>query len=233
MAFIPTYTIVQAQDGLSLLFTETTGNGSTGYDGTPAYTQVVDTQFKFTTPSDEIKNVVNTYLPTQNTAPNGTTTFLPADFGMTRFENGVYQLELKYIVKEVSGQIEPGVTYTVTGTGFFVYNTEAYNPGDIFVGISGITTYTASPSIYPTYSVTVTSNFLLYHDVKQCLKSLMLLRCKNNCDCKDDYNFAVSELVIDMNTALLAFQNNSFKCANETLTRISNMCSSFCTDCNC
>jgi len=232
MAFIPTYTIVQSIDGLSLLFTETTGNSSTGYDGTPLFSSIVDTQFKFTTPLGVVSNQVNSYLPTGNTSPNGSFTFTPSNFAMSKFENGAWQLELKYIIKVISGQIEPGITYTVVG-GLIIYNGNSYTVGTTFVGITGVIAYTSAEGIYATYTVVSSCYFLIYHDVKQCLKSLMLLRCQNNCDCKDDYDFAVSELVIDMNTALLAFQNNSYKCANDILTRISKSCAGFCNDCNC
>lgn len=233
MAFIPTFTIVQSTDGLSLLFTETTGNGTSGYDGNPLFTSVLDTQFKFTTPLGVVINQVNNYLPLGNAAPNASWTFTPSNFSMSKFENGAWQLELKYIIRANSGQIEEGVTYTVVGSPI-TYNAITYAIGTTFVGVTGITTYTPTDGVaYATYTVVSSCYFLIYHDVKQCLKSLMLLRCQNNCDCKDDYDFAVSELVIDMNTALLAFQNNSYKCANDILTRISKSCAGFCNDCNC
>lgn len=237
MALNPTFTFAQSADCGTITVTETTGDGTGGYGdaGNSLYTDVKNTRFNIILPDGGTATLDKDYLPTQAATPNGTFDFIPADVGISAFFSGVWDVTFKlYTTDTASGAIVAGKEYIVTGTGASItYDGITYLADSTFVGTS-TTTYTENVAgEVNVFYAEVQCNFLIYCGVRECLKTLLLSRCDNDCDCRDDFHDAMNELVIDFNAAQLAFNAQDYKCANNTLIRLGKNCSSICNDCGC
>lgn len=235
MALLLDFTITQPTDCDNITFTETTGNGVGGYgdSGNPVYTDVGTSRLVVQTPDGNTSIVFVDYKPTQNASPNGTFDINASLLNFSSMPNGVYnfKFELYDNISVVSGLLVQGTKYIVQ-TGSIVYDGETYNTGDAFVA-TATTTYT------PTGVVNILAlinekdcNFLIYCNLRECLRKLMLMRC-DDCDCKDAISDGVTEMVIDFNAAVLAFNLGNYKCAADTIARLEKSCSGICNDCDC
>jgi len=237
MALTLDFSITQSTDCGTLTFTETTGDGTGGYGdgGNPVYTDVKNTILRIELPDTTVLNVHKDYLPTQAANPNGTQDYLPADVGYNKFPNGVWDTTFKvYTTDTASGAIVNGTEYIVTGAGGSItYDGTTYTQNQTFTGTSE-TTYTENVACeVNVFEASKQCNFLIYCGLRDCLKTLLLSRCKKPCDCRDDFHAAMNELVIDFNAAQLAFTAQNYKCANDTILRLEKQCSGICDDCDC
>lgn len=240
MALELNFTITQDDDCDILTFTETTGAYSSpdnegGYGApNPAHTDIVFTQLIATLPDAQVKYIKKGYTPTAAASPNGTFNIVPDDIDYTGFPNGVYNLELEvYSGNIASGALVNGTKYVVTG-GSITYNGTSYSEGDTFTANSTDTFVVATGS--PVVSSLLSSkdcNVLVYCHLRACLRKLMLERCTEGCDCKETLGDRVAELVIDFNAAVLAFNEQNYKCASDTIERLEKACSGICNDCGC
>jgi hypothetical protein len=231
------FTLAQSADCKTLTFTETTGNGAGGYGdgGNPLYTDVRNTQLTILLPNGDTVLLDKGYLPTTDADPNGTFDFVAGDIGFSNFLDGVWDVTTKvYTTDTASGSILAGVEYIVTGTGASItYDGNTYLENMTFTGTTETDYVENAPSEVNVFHTSKQCNFLIYCGVRGCLKTLMLSRCDNNCDCRDDFHEAMNELIIDFNAAQLAFNEQNYKCANDTLIRLGKNCSSICNDCGC
>lgn len=237
MALTLDFSIAQSTDCGTLTFTETTGDGTGGYGdgGNPLYTAIKNTILRIELPNGTILNVHKDYLPAQAANPNGTKDYLPADVGYSAFPNGVWDITFKvYITDTASGAIANGTEYIVTGAaGSITYDGTTYTQNQTFTGTT-VTTYTENVACeVNAFATSKQCNFLIYCGLRDCLKTLLLSRCKEPCDCRDDFHAAMNELVIDFNAAQLAFTAQNYKCANDTILRLEKQCSGICDDCDC
>lgn len=233
------FTFAQSTDLGTLTFTETSGNGVGAYDGTPDYSEVKNTILKIKFPDDTESYISKGYLPTQNASPNGSQPYVPSDFGYSAFPNGVWDVTFKvYTTDTASGALVQGTEYIVTG-GSIQYN--LLGDGNL-VTLAADTVFTASSTL--TYTEVTpaevnvlegekTCNVLVYGNVQDCIRTLLLQRCASPCDCREDFHEAMNELVIDITAAQVAFNNNNYKCANDTIQRLAKACGGICNDCGC
>jgi hypothetical protein len=241
MALELNFTITQDDNCDKLTFIETTGAYSSpdnegGY-GTPnpLFSEIGFTQLIVELPDGSTKYVKKGYTPTSGTSPNGTYNIVPDDIDYTGFPNGVYNMEFEaYLnVSTPSGGLVNGTKYAVVG-GTITYGSSNYEDTDVFTAGS-VDTYTVvsgAPLILP-LEATKNCNVLIYCHLRSCLRKLMLERCTSDCDCKETLGDKVSELVIDFNAAVLAFNNQNYKCASDTIARLEKACGGICNDCNC
>jgi hypothetical protein len=231
------FTFAQSADCDTLTFTETTGDGTGGYSdgGNPAFSDVKNTLLKIEFPDGTTGNIHKSYLPTQDASPNGTKDYVASDFGYTKIPNGVWEVTFNiYTTDTASGALVNGTEYIVTGSGGQItYDGTVYTENETFVA-GATATYTEDVACEVNeLHATKTCNVLFYCGVKKCLKDLMLLRCGNECDCRDDFHEAMNELIIDMNAAILAFDALNYACANKTIKRLEKHCGGICNDCGC
>ena len=234
------FTITQDDDCDILTFTETTGSYASpdnegGY-GTPnpAHTDIVFTQLLATLPDTQVKTIRKGYTPSAAASPNGTFNIVPNDIDYTGFPNGVYNLELEaYSGNTTSGNLVNGTKYAVTG-GSINYNNAIRAEDTVFTATSVDTfaTQTGSPVVSPLLSAK-DCNVLVYCHLRACLRKLMLDRRTEDCECKETLGDRVAELVIDFNAAVLAFNEQNYKCASDTIERLEGYCSGLCNDCGC
>ena len=237
MALTLNFTISQSTDCGTLTFTETTGNAAGGYGdaGNPVYTAVKNTLLRITLPNATTLNVHKDYLPAAAASPNGTKDYVPADVGYSEMPNGVWDITFKvYTTDTASGAIANGTEYIITGAGGSItYDGTTYTQNQVFTGTAA-TTYVENVACeVNVLEATKQCNFLIYCGVRDCLKTLLLSRCKSSCDCRDDFHAAMNELVVDFNAAQLAFTAQNYECANDTILRLEKQCSGICDDCNC
>lgn len=237
MALLPSFTFAQSADCGTITVTETTGDSTGGYgdSGNALYTEVRNTRFEIILPDGGSATLNKGYLPIQAASPNGNFDFFPADVGISAFFSGVWDVTMKlYTTDTASGDIAAGVEYIVTGTnGSITYDGETYLNGMTFVGTAE-TTYVENVACeVNVFYAEGQCNFLIYCGVRECLKTILLSRCDNDCDCRDDFHDAMNELVIDFNAAQLAFNAQDYKCANNTMIRLEKNCGSICNDCGC
>ena len=239
MALILDFTITQPTDCNNITFTETTGEYSSpdnegGY-GTPnpIYNTVLYTLLEVTMPDGTVKIIDKGYKPTQNASPNGTFDISASDLGYTTMPNGIYNFNYKIYSNNIGTTSIVQDTEYIVRSGTISYDGTTYEQGDTFIG-TATTTYTNVSG-----SATVSSllaikdcNFLIYCNLRECLRKLMLMRC-DDCDCKDAIAEGVTELVIDFNAAVLAFNLGNYDCAKDTIERLEKSCSGICNDCNC
>jgi hypothetical protein len=246
MALTLDFTLAQSADCDTLTFTETTGDGTGGYGdaGNIAHTDVENSDLLITFPDGTTSRIDKGYTPDNATNPNGTETYSPSDFGYSTMPSGVWDVAFTVYAVDAAANndlgggvyntISQGEVYKVTGIGTVTYNGITYNRNDVFTGVLGETTYTKTDSAVVSKREAVKEcNFLLYCGVKECLKTLMLQRCGNECDCREDFHDAMNELIIDFNAAQLAFTAQNYQCANETIARLERACSGICNDCGC
>jgi len=236
MAIALDFTLTEASDGLSLTFTETTGDATGGYDGTPVFSDVANTRFEWELPDTNLVKISVGYLPTQNTSPNGTHVFISTDIGLNTIGSGVYTLTYKVYTSacaQGAGCIAVGVEYIVTGSGYTIlYNGNVYTTNDIFIGVAGVGDYTiqSGSGTINAIEASATKDFVLYRKAEKCIQGLLLTKC-NKCDCGDDLYDAAMELLADFQGALVAGTVGNNKCANDTLRRIDTNCANICNDC--
>ena len=231
------FTFAQSADCDTLTFTETTGNGTGGYGdaGNPVYTDVKNTDLVIVFPDGTSARVNKGYTPSAAANPNGSQTYLASDFGYSSIPDGVWDVTFNvYTTDTASGNLIPSQTYIVTGAnGAITYDGKVYIENEVFVATSE-TTYIENVACEVNLLVASEScNFFMYCGVRSCLKSLMLQRCGNECDCREDFHSAMNELIVDFNAAQLAFTEKNYQCANKTLTRLAKMCGGICNDCGC
>jgi hypothetical protein len=235
MALIVDFTIEQSSDCKTITVTETTGDGAGGYGdaGNILYTSVANTNLIVVTPDGTARNVNKAYLPTQAASPNGSFDVVAEDLGYTIIPNGVYGMTLElYSIDTPSGGLVEGTKYIVTG-GTVTYDGTTYAENETFVA-TAVDTYTENtPASVNVLEAKKECNLLITCGLLSCLKTLMLQRCEAPCDCRDDFHAAMNELIIDYNAAQLAFNEQNYKCANDTITRLEKNCSGICNDCGC
>ena len=237
MALDLDFTITQSADCDTLTFTETTGNSTGGYSdaGNPAYSDVTNTLLKIEFPDATSGVFHKNYLPTQDASPNGTKDYVASDFGYTDHPNGVWEVTFNvYTTDTASGALLDGTEYIVTGLGGQItYDGTVYEENETFIA-SSTATYTEDVACQVNVlAATKTCNILIYCGVKECLKSLMLQRCGNECDCREDFHNAMNEIIVDFNAAQLAFTALNYDCANKIIKRLEKQCGGICNDCGC
>ena len=237
MALALDFTITQSEDCGTITLTETTGDGVGGYSdsGNPAYSAVRNTLINFTLPDGVSVSLSKGYLPFADTSPNGTQDFVPSDFSYDKIPDGVWDVTLKvYTTDTASGALVDGVEYIVTGAGSSItYNGVTYTENEIFTATATATYTEDTPSEVNKLEASKSCTVLIYCGVRSCIRTLMLSRCQSGCDCGDDYHDAMNELIIDFNSAQLAFNYQNYECANKIIKRLSKMCGGICNDCGC
>lgn len=235
MALELDFTITQSTDCDTLTFTETTGDGTDGYSdgGNVAFNAITNTRLVLTFPDERTLSINKGYLPVQDAAPNGNIDYVPSDFGYTNIPNGVWTVDFRaYSTDTASGALVEGTEYIVTG-GTITYDGNVYAANETFIATTELTYTENTPAQVNILEASKECNVLFYCGVKKCLTELMLSRCDAPCDCKDDFHDAMNELIIDFNAAQLAFNNQNYKCANETILRLEKHCGGICNDCGC
>ena len=237
MALKPTFTLEQSADCITLTLKETTGlYDATTNDGgygtpNPAESTIINTNFVFTLPDDSVINLSNGVTP--DTGGVSSVDFTAAQLGYTAPPSGVYNIEYELFSIANSAVVTDGTRYIVTGGGSITYNGQTYFSNQTFTATS-VSSFTINGSctVNP-LAHTKNCNFLIFCGVQSCLKQLLLERCNEPCDCRDDFHAAMNELVIDFNAAQLAFSAGNYKCANDTMQRIEKNCGGICDDCGC
>ncbi len=237
MALTLDFTFSQSADCDTITFTETTGDGTGGYGdgGNPLHTDVRNTLLNITFPDGTSADINKGYLPTIATNPNGTQAYVATDFGYTDMPNGVWDVTFRVYTDDTgSGALVDGTEYIVTGSGGSItYDGTTYIENQRFIAGS-VATYTENTACeVNVFEAEKQCNFLIYCGVRECLKTLMLNRCGNECDCRDDFHAAMNELIVDFNAAQLAFTAQNYKCANNTIIRLAKKCGGICNDCGC
>jgi hypothetical protein len=235
MALTVDFTVAQSSDCKTITITETTGDGTGGYSdgGNIAYSAVRNSNLVITLPNERVVNVHKGYLPTQDAAPNGTLIVQAEDVGFSAFPNGVWNAELEiYGADTASGNLIKGIKYIVTG-GTVTYDGTTYAENETFIATAEADYTENTAAEVNVLEGSKNCNLLIYCGVQACLKKLMLQRCEAPCDCRDDFHAAMNELIIDFNAAQLAFNEQNYKCANDTLERLEKHCGGICNDCGC
>lgn len=235
MALTLDFTITQPTDCNNITFTEITGDGTGGYGdaGNPVFSDIGATLLTVTIPNGNIVPIYKAYLPTQNASPNGTFDISASDISFNTMPNGVYNFLYESFdnVDVTSGNLVTGTKYIVS-TGTIVYEGETYETGETFTATTELTySESVAATVFSLLAVK-DCNFLIYCNLRECLRKLMLMRC-DDCDCKDAIAEGVTELVIDFNAAVLAFNLGNYDCAKDTIERLEKSCSGICNDCNC
>jgi hypothetical protein len=238
MALTLSFTVAQSADCDTLTFTETTGDQTGGYGdaGNPLHTDVKNTRLEITLPDDSEVVVDKSYLPAQAADPNGTFDFFPADVGYDAFPNGVWDVIFKvYTTDTAPGAIVEGSEYIVTGAGYSItYDGNSYTDGETFIGTSEASySVIAGTGEVNILEAQESCGALVHCGVRECIKTLMLQECGKDCDCRDDFMDAINMIVIDYNTAQLAFNDQNYDCASAILKRLEEACGGICDKCNC
>ena len=227
------FTFTQSADLGTLTFQETSGNGVGAYDGTPDYTEVKNTVLKIKFPDGTESYINKGYLPDQNASPNGSQLYTPSDFGYTAFPNGVWDVTFKVFTTDTpSGSLSNGTEYIVTG-GTITYDGDTLAAGTVFTATSEDSYTEVTAAEVNVLEGEHTCNILIYGNVQDCIRTLLLQRCGEHCDCREDFHLAMNELVIDITAAQVAFNNNNYTCANDTILRLAKACGGICNDCGC
>lgn len=237
MALQVEFSVDQSSDCDTLTFTDTTGvfdagTNPGGYGApNPADTDITDVRFEFLLPGETTARVVDTtFLP-----PTSTQLFLPANFDKNENPDGTWQLTYKvYGANVPSGSIAVNEEYIVTGYDSVTYNSVTYTTNNIFIGVTGVTAYTTSGTGTVGKKESFrTNDFFLYCNTQLCLKELLVKNAKEKCDCDEDFDKKLTELVVRMNGAILAFRYGAKTCANDEIIALDKKCTNLCVDCGC
>lgn len=229
------FNMEQSDDCDTLTFTDTTGAYDAGTNpdgyGAPnlADSAVTDVRFEFTLPNATSKTVVDTtFLP-----PTSTQDFVKSNFSTTEVPDGTWHLTYKVYGPDIaSGSISVNEEYIVTGYTSVTYNSVTYNDGDIFTGVTGVTTYsTSGTGTVGKLESSRTNNFFLYCNVQLCLKELLVQTAQEKCDCDEDFVSRLTEMVVRMNGAAMAFKYGAKTCANDMVISLGKKCATLCSDC--
>lgn len=243
MALQVEYTIVQPNDCLSMTISDTTPDydvvTSPGGYGAPNKTRasVSGTLFHVTpSGSTTITALQKTFLPTTSTTK---TSILNTDLGVSSLATGCYTIKYEaYAGSTASGEIVAGTRYMVTSAGVntATYNGVAYGEGTVFVGLSGITTYTESGTLDVSPLESSVENKLLYTcPLRACLIELYKNNLSNasikNPIFPEKYIDTLTKLDIDFNSAIISFEENMVTLACDAILGIETECANFLNRC--
>lgn len=244
MALSVNYKIIQPNDCESIVIQDTTGNydASTnpgGY-GAPneARADIKGTLFTLTEPDTETTTIFQkNYLPD----PEGTqASILNTDLGVSFIATKCYSMLYEVFAGDIaSGAIVEGQRYLVTDAvtpgDNLTYDGVTYEEGEAFTGVAGVTTYSESGAVdVPELVSSRDNNFLFWCSVRKCIKDLMLLNGSDKSvkgTFSSDFIEKLVELDMDLNSAIMAFEENMTDCACESILRIAQDCSEFTGKC--
>lgn len=234
MALELNFTITQEEDCDTVTFTETTGVDGNGYNSSTVEWNDVDyTHLRVTVPNGDTLLIQKGHTP--NVDGTGSFDIVSTDLNYTSFPNGVYSYDYEVFTTDTSGVLVDNALYVIV-SGTLTLN----NGGSLITYQTGsLITWKAS-NVIETNTATFakrthikTCNAFVYCNLRNCLRKLMLDRCQSDCDCKETIAENVAELVIDFNAAVLAFNEENYKCATETMERLEKICDGICNDCGC